>query len=133
MNPMQSPNVGPGGKDFGKRDDPPRRAREPKLDFDEALQRLNEERGLNRSEVQARALKRKVWVAEWHVPGCIPESASYSETKAAAVEDALGFAGDEAPRGMKTALEKYGRFDHRTDLYGDVITTVEQHTLGDLL
>ena len=65
MNPMQSPNVGPGGKDFGKRDEPPRREpRDEKIDFDEALQRLNEDRYVTRDHVLARALKRKVWVAE---------------------------------------------------------------------
>lgn len=105
----------------------------PKLTFDEALERLNEERGLHASGVLASALKRKVWVAEWHLPGCLSESRSYCTTKADAVTSALAFAGDEPPRGMATNLRQYGLHQHRTDMYGAVVTTVEQMLLAHII
>lgn len=51
-----------------------------------------------------------------------------------AIESALMYAeGDNGyPHGMKTALIKYGRFDHCTDMFGDVITTVYKLRLSDL-
>lgn len=106
-----------------------------KLTFDETLERLADERRVERTLVQAEALRRKVWLAEWHLPGCLSESQDICLTKAEAVATALGYASGESgpPRGMATALCKHGRFDHRTPLYGDVVTTIEQHTLGDLL
>lgn len=106
-----------------------------KLTFEEALERLNEQLPVNYRDVQAKALGRKVWLAEWHLPGCLSESQSFDTTKAEAIVAALLFADGEngPPRGMATALAKHGRFDHRTPLYGDVTTTIEQHTLGELL
>lgn len=105
----------------------------PKLTFDEALERINDERPVGR--VLASALRRKVWVAEWHIPGCLSESRSYCLTKADAIEAALSMAETECgpPQGMKSALQHYGRFDCRTELYGMVVNTVEQHTLADLI
>ena len=49
-----------------------------KLTFDEALERLNDERPVSSSEVYACALDRVIWIAEWHCPGCLSESVSYS-------------------------------------------------------
>lgn len=107
-----------------------------KLTFDEALQRLNEQRPVHRDEVYACDLNRVIWIAEWHCPGCLSESVSYSTSKEDAVEQAIFFADggeDDAPRGMKTALRKFAYFQHETDMYGDVITTIDKVTLGDLL
>ena len=106
-----------------------------KLTFDEALERLNDERPVSSSEVYACALDRVIWIAEWHCPGCLSESVSYSTSKEDAVESACFFAGDECdvPRGMKTALRKFGFFQHKTELFGYVNTTVSKASLGDLL
>ncbi len=106
-----------------------------KLAFDTVLQHLADDRRVKASDVLAHALKRKVWVAEWHMPGCLSESQSICVSKLDAVEEGLRFAdGDDGPpRGMKTALIRDGVFQHRTPMFGDVITTVEQHTLADLL
>ena len=104
-----------------------------KLTFDEALERLNDERPVSSSEVYACALDRVIWIAEWHCPGCLSESVSYSTSKEDAVECAVDFAGEDAPRGMKTALRKFGFFQHKTELFGYVNTTVNKTTLGALL
>lgn len=104
-----------------------------KLTFDEALEHLAEGRFIKADRVQARALGRKVWVAEWHLPGCLSEAHAYSTTKADAVQAGLDFAGDEAPRGMASCLRVHGIYQHRTEMYGVVVTTVECHTLGGLL
>jgi len=106
-----------------------------KLTFDEAMDRINDERPLSSSEVLASALSRQLWVAEWHVPGCMSESRSYCETKRDAVDAALSFASgeDAAPRGMKTALVKYGRFDSESEMFGTCINTVQRMTLADII
>ncbi len=109
---------------------------DPKLNFEEALDRIQDERYLEPKHVRADALSRKVWVAEWHIPGCMSESRSYCLTKADAINAVCRMAGDEmgdGPRGMKTALRKCGRFDCSTDLYGSVINTIERVTLADIL
>ena len=107
-----------------------------KLTFDEALQRIGDERHVTRGEVQSRALQRKVWIAEWHIPGCLSESFSVCLTKAEAIESALGFANvgecGEPPRGMASALRKYGRFDSRSPLYGTCVNTISCAVLADL-
>lgn len=102
-----------------------------KLTFDEALQRLADEFPVKRDEVQARALARKVWIAEWHFAGCLSESWGIHTTKQSAIEEALWYMDDDEnplPRGAATALRKYGQFGIETRIY-----TVEQHTLGELL
>lgn len=106
-----------------------------KLDFDAAMERINDERIVCAADVQAKALDRVVWVAEWHVPGCISESRGYYVTKADAIEGAMEMAETEdgAPRGMKTALVKHGRFDGDTEMFGRVINTVCKTTLRDIL
>ena len=104
-----------------------------KLNFDEALERLNEERCIDSLDVQARALNRVVWVAEWHVPGCVSESQCFSLTKADAIESALSMA--DSPRGMRADLLRCGQSDKvGPDAYvSRAITTVSRTTLGDLL
>jgi hypothetical protein len=104
-----------------------------KLNFEETIERINEGRPVQASQVLASALNRKVWLAEWHLPGCLSESQAILTTKEAAIECALGFMEDPAPRGAKTDLRRFGSFQYRTALYGTVITTVHQRTLGDLL
>jgi len=110
-----------------------------KMTFDEVLERLADERQVLPEDVQARALLRRVWIAEWHLPGCLSESSSVCRTKEEAIETALMYAEGSGkdefgpPRGMKTALEKTGFFQHKTGLYGYVNTTVEAHRLRDIL
>ena len=108
-----------------------------KLDFDDALQRINDERSVSAAEVSARALARVVWVAEWHLPGCLSESRSYCTTKRDAIESALSMAEGEngPPRGMRAELERNGRSDKTApDAWArGAITTVSRHTLASLL
>lgn len=98
------------------------------MTYDEVLERLNEERTVNPTQTMK---KRKVWVAEWHLPGCLSEARSYCSTKADAVECALSF----LPEGVKakTALTRYGKLHSSSPLYGTCITTVTKHTIGDLI
>jgi len=105
-----------------------------KFTFDEAFERINEERMIDRNDVLASALNHVVWVAEWHIPGCLSESQSYCTSKKDAISSALMYAEGEKgyPHGMKTALQKYGRFDHHTDVFGNVITEVYKLRLSDL-
>ena len=104
-----------------------------KLNFDDALERLNDERCVNTQDVQAHALRRVVWVAEWHVPGRISESQSICLTKSDAIESALGMA--DSPRGMRADLLRYGQSGRvGPEAYvGMATTTVSRTTLGSLL
>lgn len=104
-----------------------------KWNFEEALEHINEERAMLRADVSAAALRRKVWVAEWHLPGCLSESRGIYLTKEDAVQAGADFADGTPCRGIKKALREQGFFQHKTDLYGYVNTTVERLTLGDLL
>ena len=102
-----------------------------KLTFEEALERLGDGGFVRPDGVQARALKRKVWIAEWHIPGCLSESQDMCPSRKEAIESALMLA--DSPRGMKTTLTTYGRFDCRTEMYGYVINTVSSCRLVDIL
>jgi len=108
-----------------------------KLTFDEALQRIDDEYSVHRNDVQARALRRKVWIAEWHLPGCISESFSVCPTKSDAIECALSMAEGEAgaPRGMRADLQRHGRSNRTApDAWArGAITTIERRTLADIL
>lgn len=106
-----------------------------KITFDQALERLSDGRYVQHQEVSAKALKRVLWVSEWHLPGCISESVTYSTSKGDAIRASLSMAESEegAPRGMKTALMRDGRFDSASPLFGRVINTIYRTTLGDLL
>ena len=108
-----------------------------KLTFDQAFDRINDERSIDASEVQARALQRYIWIAEWHFPGCMSESRAYCLTKANAIESALMFAKGEdgPPRGMLTDLQRYGMSDRTTpDAWArGAITTIERVQLRDIL
>lgn len=109
----------------------------PKLTFDEALQRINDECSVHRNDVQARALRRRVWIAEWHLPGCISESFSVCLTKSDAIDCALSMAEGEdgAPRGMRADLQRYGRSNRTApDAWArGAITTIERRTIADIL
>lgn len=108
-----------------------------KLSFDEALQALNDGQSLNYRDVQARALRRVVWVAEWHLPCCLSESFSVCLTKSGAIECALSMAEGEdgAPRGMRADLQRFGRSDRTApDAWASrAITTIQRRTLADIL
>ena len=109
----------------------------PKLTFDEALQRINDQCSVHFADVQTRALRRHVWIAEWHLPGCLSESFSVCLTKSDAIESALSMAegAEGAPRGMRADLQRYGRSNRTAgDAYVAVaITTIERRTLADIL
>lgn len=104
-----------------------------KYTFSEAVECISDERSINAGEVQTRALQRKVWIAEWHIPGCLSESFSVCLTRADAINQALAFCGHV--RGAASDLRKYGRTDRVSpDAYVSMaITTVEKRTLGDLM
>jgi hypothetical protein len=109
-----------------------------KLTFDEALERIDDERRIDPAEVSAAALQRILWIAEWHIPGCLSESRSYCTTKRDAIESALMFAHDadgRPPRGMRSELRRYGRSDKvSANAYVSMaITTVARHRLRDIL
>lgn len=106
-----------------------------KLNFDEVLENLGEQQSISRADVRADVLRRKVWIAEWHLPGCLSESFNVCVTKNDAIESACSMAENEngAPSGMKTALRKYGRFDSESEMYGTCINTVTQATIASLL
>jgi hypothetical protein len=111
-----------------------------KLNFTEALDRIGDELPLDRCDVQARALNRKVWVAEWHIPGCLSESRAIVLTKRDAIDAAVDFTGADGDdeiehkiRGIKTALRQSGMFQHHTEMFGYVTTTIERMVLADLL
>ncbi len=107
-----------------------------KLSFSDAVQAINDGQSLNHHDVQARALRRLVWVAEWHLPGCLSESFSVCLTKRDAIECALSMAEDElgAPRGMRADLERFGRSDRTAPnaWASRAITTIEKRALSTL-
>jgi len=110
-----------------------------KLSFNEVLEALADERRVSADQVSARALDRTVWVAEWHLPGCMSESWAIYTTKADAVRAGVDFSDgsqdgvNRYPRGIVRALRKHGYFQHRTELFGTVVTTVEKRALHEML
>lgn len=106
-----------------------------KFTFDEALERIDNGHAVSRSDIQTRALSRFVWVAEWHLPGCLSDCQGLALTKRDAIAECLCMAEGEngPPRGMKTALMRFGRFDSDSPLYGRCVNTVSRVRLSDLL
>jgi hypothetical protein len=108
-----------------------------KLSFDDALEMINEQRSIDASDVQARALNRYLWVSEWHFPGCMSESHGYLLTKNDAIENCLSMASgaDGPPRGMLTDLRTNGRSDRTVpDAWArGAISTVKRVQLRDIL
>lgn len=105
-----------------------------KLTFDEALEQIAEDRLVSACDVLESALRRRVWLAEWHIPGCLSESRAVCLTKADAVEEALGFLGDYV-RGARADLLRYGSTDKTSpNAYArNAITTISKHRLSDLI
>ena len=103
-----------------------------KLTFSQALELLGDDRSIDASNVRSDALRRTVWVAEWHIPGCLSESFSVLTTKHDAIQTALDMCGHV--RGAKSDLTRYGRTDRVSpDAYVSMaVTTVARRTLGDL-
>lgn len=108
-----------------------------KLTFDEALQRINDQMPVHSADVQTRALQRRVWIAEWHLPGCLSESMSVCLTKRDAIDCALSMAegADGAPRGMRADLQRFGRSDRvpPDGMFSQAITTIDRRALSDIL
>ena len=106
-----------------------------KFTFDEALECIHDGHAVSRSDIQSRALSRFLWVAEWHLPGCLSESQGYALTKRDAISQCLSMAEGEngPPRGMRTALERFGRFDSDSPLYGRCVNTVSRVRFSDIL
>jgi hypothetical protein len=103
-----------------------------KLTFDEALERINDQHSISSEDVQSRALQRFVWVAEWHILGCLSESFSVCLTKGEALETALGMCGHV--RGARSDLVKHGYTDRVSpEAYVSMaVTTIERRTLRTL-
>ena len=103
-----------------------------KLNFSEALERISEGHHVTSDDVQSRALQRFVWVAEWHIPGCLSESQSYCLTKRDAIDSALDMCCHV--RGARSDLTRYGRTDRVSpDAYVSMaITTVSRMQLREL-
>ena len=105
-----------------------------KLNFFDALERIADGRMVSRDDVQAAALRRRVWIAEWHIPGCLSESFDVCLTKGEAIESALLMAetSDGVPRGMNltcSACEMPSRTGSR---FSEVIGPVIQLMIGML-
>jgi len=105
------------------------------MTFDEVIEKISDGYFVKRSDIQSRALTRKVWLAEWHIPGCMSESQMFATTKHEAIQCAMSMAETEngIPRGMRTALRRNGRFDCQTEMFGAVINTVSRMSLSDLI
>ena len=104
-----------------------------KLTFDKAVDLIADGRTVDENDVQARALSRRVWVAEWRIPGCMSESFSICTTRADAIKCARQMCGNV--RGAKSDLMRYGRTDRVSpDAYVSMATTtVKKLQLSDLL
>ena len=57
-----------------------------KLSYNEALEAIANERHISAADVQARALRRKVWVMMFSAPGCLPDNRNCCATRADALE-----------------------------------------------
>ena len=103
-----------------------------KLTFDQALEDISDGRYIDANDVQTRALQRKIWVAEWHIPGFLSESFSVCLTKRDAIAQALEFCGHV--RGAKADLHRYEQTDRVSpDAYVSMATTtIDRRTLGDM-
>lgn len=101
----------------------------PKLTFDEALERIAEQRLIRPEEVQTRALRRRVYVMMYSAPGCLPDHSSVSPTRWEAIEDARELYADDAPRGFITQLRRHGIA--ATDEQGYYRVEISRQTLAD--
>lgn len=99
-----------------------------KLTFEEAIERLNDQREVSSSRVLAKALRRKVWLTQNGLPGCMPNSSNICVTKADAIATCVLIAGDEAPRWFKSALNNIGSAWSEGESY-----TIKRVLLGEVL
>jgi len=106
-----------------------------KLSFDEVMDKLSDERTVTHADVQARALRRKIWVSGNGQPGCLYDNGPhYHATKRAAIESCAFTAewNEDTPdpyRGLVTSLRKYHGFTAET---GERFS-ISQTTLADVL
>jgi hypothetical protein len=105
------------------------------VNYEQALDLINQGAQVARADVQGRDLDRVIWVAEWHEPGCWSESVGYGASKADAISTALSFFGEDIPRGALSDLRHHGR-THRVipgAYVSRAITTVSRTTLREVL
>jgi hypothetical protein len=79
-----------------------------KLTFDEVLGACAEQRTIDRDNVLADVLRRRVWLLMYSAPGCLPDHSEVSRTRAEALESARLLYAEDAPRGFMTALRRNG-------------------------
>lgn len=105
------------------------------LDFDQTLELIGDGRRIDIDRIKPQVLERRVWVAEWHLPGCLSESQVVVRSKDDAVRAACDMASGEGgpPRGLAAALHRFGRADSHSPMFGLVINTVTQLRVRDLL
>ena len=83
-----------------------------KLSYTEALERLADQRIVHANDVEARAMRRKVWISGNGSPGCLYDNGpNYHETKADAIASCAFTADwdDDSPnpyRGIVSALRR---------------------------
>jgi len=108
-----------------------------KLTFDEAMERIADDRPVKREDVQERALNRTVWRASNGIPGCLDDSFGLYETKRDAADsliDSFRHTGDMAvPRGMVRALLGPGTTTSFAQPGEAYLFRVERMTLRDCL
>ena len=102
-----------------------------KLSFDDALQMVAEDRCVSADKIQARALKRTVWLMLYSAPGCMPDHRDVCRTRSEAIETAINIYADDAPKGFRTRLRKYGIA--ATDPGNYYRVEIVRTTLGDIL
>lgn len=105
-----------------------------KLTFEEAIERLNDQRRIARGDVKESALRRTVWEASAYMPGYLCDNMPFicaTKKQAVAASLELAAAGDTVPRGMTTALNAPG--DEVWFDYGSYRYKVQRMTLADLI
>ncbi len=80
----------------------------PKLDFDQILTALAEERPIKPADVRASVLRRRVWLMQYSAPGCLADHSEVCRTRRDALESAALLYAEDAPRGFVTALRRNG-------------------------
>lgn len=98
-----------------------------KMTFDEVLSYLSDERHIDRSEVKAKDLRRKVWVNANGLPGCLYDYQGINLSKKDAIESAKQIACDY-PKGFITNLKR----NHITYMEG-YMYTIYHATIDELL
>jgi hypothetical protein len=102
-----------------------------KLNFDQALERIGDDLPIERADVLASALKRKVWCGYYLAPGCLPDHRWYDTTARGCIEQAIEIYADDAPPGFRSGL----RHSHcaTTDAQRYYRVSIERNTLADIL